>query len=150
MIIDILSNAHKYYSVHHLFEKAFDYALTNNLYDIKPGRYAVDGEKIRAIFSKNQGMTKAESGAEFECHNQHIDIQVCIRGREEFGWKPRETCQNAKGGYDPEKDVQLFDDTPDMYFQLTDGQFVILFPEDVHAPMIGDQEIQKLVMKIKR
>ena len=48
------------------------------------------------------------------------------------------------------KDVLFYDDAPDMYFQLTDGQFAIFFPEDVHAPMIGgDAEIKKLVIKVK-
>jgi len=33
---------------------------------------------------------------------------------------------------------------------LTDNQFAIFFPEDVHAPMIGgDAEIKKLVIKVK-
>ena len=36
-----------------------------------------------------------------------------------------------------------------MFFQLTEQQFVILFPEDVHAPMISDGEIKKLVIKVK-
>jgi beta-galactosidase beta subunit len=36
-----------------------------------------------------------------------------------------------------------------MFFGLTDGQFVILFPEDVHAPMISDQKIRKVVLKVK-
>jgi len=36
-----------------------------------------------------------------------------------------------------------------MYFALTDGQFAIFFPEDVHAPMIGEDEIRKLVIKVK-
>jgi biofilm protein TabA len=36
-----------------------------------------------------------------------------------------------------------------MYFQLTDGQFGIFYPEDVHAPMIGEGEIKKLVFKVK-
>jgi len=40
-------------------------------------------------------------------------------------------------------------DAPDMFFGLTDGQFVIFFPEDVHAPMIGEDEIKKLVIKVK-
>ena len=29
-------------------------------------------------------------------------------------------------------------------FELTDGQFVIFFPEDVHAPMIGDSTDKKI------
>ena len=149
MIIDTLSNAHKYYGVHPLFAAAFDYVLTADLAAVEPGNYHIDGDLIKAILSKNIGMTREQSVSEFECHNRHIDIQICIRGKEEFGWKPRETCQKEKGGYTPEKDVQLYSDLPDMYFQLTDGQFVILFPEDVHAPMIGDKEIQKLVIKVK-
>jgi beta-galactosidase beta subunit len=36
-----------------------------------------------------------------------------------------------------------------MDFQLTDGQFVIFYPGDVHAPMIGEGEIKKLVFKVK-
>ena len=43
----------------------------------------------------------------------------------------------------------FFNDAPDMFFGLTDGQFVIFFPEDVHAPMIGEDEIKKLVIKVK-
>jgi beta-galactosidase beta subunit len=42
----------------------------------------------------------------------------------------------------------LYSDTPDTYFSLKDGQFVIFFPEDVHAPMLGEGLIKKLVVKI--
>jgi biofilm protein TabA len=45
--------------------------------------------------------------------------------------------------------VRFFSDTPDMFFQLTGGQFAIFFPEDVHAPMIGKGEIKKIVIKVK-
>jgi YhcH/YjgK/YiaL family protein len=149
MIIDTIKNASKYYRVHPLFEKAFNYIESIDLTTIEMGKYEIDGDNLKAIFSNKTGMTAAESTAKFECHNQHIDIQFCIRGVEQFGWKPRENCTIENGGYNPEKDVQLYIDAPDMYFQLTDGQFVILFPEDVHAPMIGDKEIKKLVIKVK-
>ncbi len=39
--------------------------------------------------------------------------------------------------------------TPDMYFKLTAGQFAIFFPEDVHAPMIGEGTIKKLIIKVR-
>ena len=66
-----------------------------------------------------------------------------------MGWKPRGTCLAEKGSYNPDKDVLFYNDAPDMFFGLTDGQFVIFFPEDVHAPMIGEEEIKKLVVKVK-
>ena len=151
MIIDSLDNAQKYFAVHPLFEKAFAYINGVNLATTAPGIHKVDGDNIRSIFSNNNGVTVAASILEFECHNQHIDIQLCIKGKERFGWKPRTSCTSPKGDYNFEKDVLLYDDKPDTYFELTGGQFVILFPEDVHAPMIAADEstIQKLVIKVK-
>ena len=105
---------------------------------------------LKAIFSNKTGTTAAASVAKFECHNKNIDIQLCINGVETIGWKPREKCIAENGGYNPEKDVQLYNEQPDMYFQLTNGQFAIFFPEDVHAPMIGEDEIKKLVIKVKK
>jgi biofilm protein TabA len=148
MIIDTLQNAPKYFNVHPLFAKAFEYIGKTDLQSIEPGKYEIR-EGLKAIFSAKKGMTAAESTSKFECHNKNIDIQLCINGVEEFGWKPREKCTTPNGGFNDEKDLQLYHDVPDMYFQLANGQFVIFFPEDVHAPMIGEGEIKKLVIKVK-
>lgn len=150
MIIDTLQNAPKYFSIHPLFQKAFEYIGKTDLNTIEMGKYEIDGDNLRAIFSNKKGMEAAESVSKFECHNKHIDIQLCINGVEEFGWKPRSSCAIPNGAFNEEKDVQLFKDVPDMFFQLTNGQFTILFPEDVHAPMIGSKVIKKLVIKVKR
>jgi len=149
MIIDTLLNASRYFNVHPLFTAAFEYINKTDLKAIEPGRYEIDGDNLKAIVSNKKGMTAAESIAKFECHDKHIDIQLCISGNEMLGWKPREKCKIENGGYNEEKDVRFYSDPPDMYFQLTDGQFAIFFPEDVHAPMIGDMEIKKLVIKVK-
>ena len=149
MIIDTIQNASKYFNVHPLFSRAFEYIQKTDLNTIEPGKYEIDGANLKAIFSNKNGMTTAESVAKFECHNRHIDIQLCINGIEQIGWKPREKCTVENGEYNTEKDVQLYREQPDMYFQLRDGQFAIFFPEDVHAPMIGESEIKKLVIKVK-
>ena len=149
MIIDTLSNSQKYDSIHPSFAKAFEYIKSQNLTILEDGKFDIDGDNIKAIASSKKGMTKEESIAKFECHDKHIDIQLCITGKEQFGWKPRSACNQQKGEYNPEKDVVFYSDAPDMFFQLTDNQFVILFPKDVHAPMIGDAEIKKLVVKVK-
>jgi len=149
MIIDTIKNASRYFSVHPLFEKAFEYIANTDLQNTGVGQYKIDDDLLKAIFSHKNGMTVAESVSKFECHNKHIDIQLCIGGNEQMGWKPRETCITEHGAYNPEKDVLFYNEQPDMYFQLTGGQFVIFFPEDVHAPMIGEGEIKKLVIKVK-
>ena len=149
MIIDSLSNASKYISLHPHFANAFAYISSVDLAGLEVGKFDIDGDNLRGIVSDKNGVPAAESTAKFECHNLHIDIQVCIRGKETIGWKPRGSCVQPKGEYNPEKDVLFYGDAPDMFFGLTDAQFVIFYPEDVHAPMIGDGLIKKLVIKVK-
>lgn len=149
MIIDSIQNAYTYYSVHPLFEKAFTHIHQTNLDTLEASRYDLEGDNLKVIVSNKMGVTADESLAKFECHDKYIDIQLCIHGNEKFGWKPRETCLFEKSPYNPEKDVLFFSDAPDMFFTLRDGQFAIFFPNDVHAPMIGDGEIKKMVFKIK-
>ena len=148
MIIDTIANAHKYFPVHPLFAKAFEFINATDLANEPDGKADVS-EGLKAIFSNKPGVAAEASVAKFECHNNNIDIQLCIKGEETIGWKPREKCVTENGGYNAEKDVQLYNEQPDMFFNLTDGQFAIFFPEDVHAPMIGDGTIKKLVIKVK-
>ena len=81
---------------------------------------------------------------------EHIDIQVLLKGRERIGWLPRAQCQEPQAPYDKEKDVIFFEDTPASYVDLVPGDFVILYPEDAHAPLIGGGgAVSKLVVKIR-
>ena len=148
MIVDTLKNASKYFSVHPLFAKAFEFINQTDLANAVDGKSDI-ADGLKAIFSNSPGKTKEASCSKFECHDKNIDIQLCINGVETIGWKPREKCATPNGDYNAEKDVQLYHDAPDMFFQLTDGQFAIFFPEDVHAPMIGEGQIKKLVIKVK-
>jgi YhcH/YjgK/YiaL family protein len=148
MIIDTLQNASKYFALHPLFTKAFEYINTVALADKEDGKFEI-ADGLKAIFSNAPGKTKEASCAKFECHNKNIDIQLCINGIETIGWAPREKCVTPNGDYNEEKDVQLYHDVANTFFQLTNGQFAIFFPEDVHAPMIGEGLIKKLVIKVK-
>lgn len=148
MIIDTIENAEKYFSIHPLFKQAFQFVNSNNISAMEDGKSDI-GAGLKCIISNAIGKTKEESLKKFECHDKNIDIQICIKGSETIGWKPRSTCEIKNGEYNVEKDVRYFNDSPDMFFQLLDRQFVIFFPEDVHAPMIGDGQINKMVIKVK-
>ncbi len=147
MIIDSIQNATKYFILHPLLARAFEYIHQTNLASAGDGKSDI-AEGLKAIISNADGRTKEASLAKFECHDKNIDIQLCIDGVETIGWKPRQDCSKPNGGYNEEKDVRFFNDAPDMFFQLTSGQFAIFFPEDVHAPMIGEGSIKKLVVKV--
>lgn len=148
MIIDILSNASKYYSLHPNFKKAFEYLSQNDINNLENGSFEI-AEGLKVIAISGEGSTREESIKGFECHDQNIDIQFSIKGPETFAWKPREKCVSPNGDYSDERDVRFFHDKPDMFFELQEGQFAVLFPDDVHAAMIGEGLLKKIVIKVK-
>lgn len=146
MIIDHIENAARYESLHPSFKIAFNYLKQSN-------KESLDGlvdenAGVKFFPYKGEGKTKKVSLETFECHDKNIDIQLCITGTEGFFWKPRAKCVQENGEYDEEKDVRFFNDEPDTYFELQANQFVIFFPEDVHAPMISNQNLDKIVVKV--
>jgi biofilm protein TabA len=147
MILDRIENAERYAVLHPLFAKAFEYIRKQQQAGIEPGKFAIDGALLHASASLKDGVSVQD--AKFEAHDRYIDIQFCPEGSERMGWSPRITCHKPKAAYNEEKDVTFFDDKPQMYFQLNAGEFVIFYPEDVHAPMIGEGPVKKLVVKVK-
>lgn len=147
MILDSITNIDKYSSLHPRFFKAFEFIKNQNLETLEPGKFEIDGKELHASVSAKEGV-KAED-AKFEAHDNYIDIQVCPSGSETIGWSARENCKEIKVPYNPEKDVTFFSDKPETYFQFKAGQFAIFYPEDVHAPMIGEGIVKKLVVKVK-
>jgi biofilm protein TabA len=148
MIIDTLDNAERYYGLHRNFKAAFEYLYSIDLKGLDVGVIEV-ADGIKVIVSNDQGKALADTLNRFECHNKNIDIQVVIRGHETMGWKPRTDCQSVEKEYSDEKDYMFYNDKPDTYFSLIANQFVIFFPEDVHAPMISEGLIKKLVVKVR-
>ena len=147
MIIDELLNSDKYAALHPGLAKGFEYLKSQALNSLAVGKYPIDGDSVHASVSEKNGYTKEE--AKFEAHNKYADIQLCLTDSETFGWKPRKDCQQPKGEFNAEKDVIFYEDEPDTYFSLKAGQFAIFYPEDVHAPMIGEGAIKKVVVKVK-
>ena len=148
MIIDTLDNAAKYYGLHPGFKTAFEYLNSVDLNALEPGVIDV-ALGVKIIASESPGRTADAAVKTFECHNQNIDIQLLISGVETMGWKPRKDCSNVQGdGYNEAKDILFFEEKADTFFTLHAGQFVIFYPEDVHAPLIGEGLIKKLVVKV--
>lgn len=65
-----------------------------------------------------------------------------------MGWKARSRCQRLQDQYDVEKDIEFFGDVPDNYVSLLPGEFVVFFPDDALAPLIGTDVVHKVVIKV--
>ena len=146
MIIDQLEHANRYCDMHPAFSQAFAFLKRADLADLAPGRYEIDGDRLFCSISQGPGRPRAE--ANLEAHRKYIDIQYVIAGAEEMGWKPTADCRISHVPYDAEKDIEFFKDIPDSWNPVPAGSFVIFFPEDAHAPLVGIGQIHKAVLKI--
>lgn len=147
MIFDSLKNSELYNSINPRFARAFEYLKTTDLAALEAGKHPVDGDEIFVNVQERE--LKKPEDAKLEVHNTYIDIQVVVRGTETFGWNERAACTRPEGEFNAEKDIQFFADPKQTFYTLHEGQFTILFPEDAHAPMIGEGEIKKIIVKVK-
>jgi biofilm protein TabA len=146
-IIDKLENYKKYTALHPEFEKAFTFLRQENLAQLELTKHVLDGDKLFCPLSKSQGRKRED--ASLEAHRRYIDIQYVISGIEEMGYKPVAECRQEKEAYNPEKDIIFFKDLLDQWIKVPAGSFIIFFPQDAHAPLIGNGEIHKAVVKVE-
>ena len=146
MIMDSLDKAERYFNLHPAFKDVFTFIKEKNLSELSLGRHDIDGDRLFCVIEKRQGRTRAES--RLEAHRKYIDIQYVISGNDEMGWKPTSDCKIIGMPYDEKKDVMIFKDEPVSWTNVPAGSFVIFFPEDSHAPLVGREEIHKIVFKV--
>ena len=146
IILDRLERAESYYHMHPAFDKAFAFLSQDALAELPIGRHEIDGDRMFCIISKGPGRSRAE--ANLEAHRKYIDIQYVIAGTDEMGWSPTAACTLSHVAYDADKDIEFFKDEPESWTQVPAGSFVIFFPEDAHAPLVGSGQIHKAVLKI--
>ena len=146
MSIDRLEYLDRYADMHPRFKAAFDLIRTFDFASAADGPAEIDGDRITINVLRRDLKTK--DAAKMEAHERYVDIQVMFSGNEVFGWKLTSECNQPQAPYNAEKDVILFDDAPDGYWPLLEGMFVVFFPEDAHAPMVGEGKVEKLVVKV--
>lgn len=147
MILDTLKNKEQYASLHPRFKAVFDYIDTHDLASMELGRHDIDGDNIFVMVQEID--LRPREQARLELHRKYIDIQLVLRGKEEvFGWSEKKDCLTAETEFDEAKDIQLFIDKPQCFYTVREGQFSILYPEDGHAPMLGEGVVKKCIFKI--
>ena len=149
MILDSLKNAALYYGVNPRMQRAFEAIASTDWTAMETGIHEIDGKDIY-VNVMERGL-KSREAAKLEVHNEYIDIQVLISGKDEtFGWSDRAELKQPKDAFNTEKDIQFFEDEPQTYYTLRPGQFTILFPEDGHAPMVGEGVVRKIIFKVRK
>ncbi|SBW07717.1 conserved hypothetical protein [uncultured Dysgonomonas sp.] len=147
MILDKLENSGKYEHLHPLFKQAFDYLKSIDFSKAEPTKTELKGKDLFVMVSDSD--LRAADNAKPEAHKKYIDIQLPISRPETFGWKARQDLTHPIGNFDEERDIQFFDDKTETQITVLPGNFLIFFPEDGHAPCIGEGQVRKVVVKIK-
>ena len=146
MIVSNLSNTQRIEKLHPRFKELFDYIKEHNLLNTECGKIEIDGEKI-FINNVNSTCIKEEDQL-LELHHKYIDIHLVLEGHERIGWKAVEELHKEKQSYHDADDCALYSDRPTTYIDLCPEEFAIFFPEDAHAPLIGEGKIRKIIAKV--
>lgn len=146
MIIDRISNASLYYSVHPKFRRAFEYFDQIDIQNIPAGKYEIDGQAMYVLVQEYD--TKLKEQGFWEAHRRYIDLQYMVKGMEGIGYANIHHLQ--QGEYEAGKDFLPLQGEGDL-ITVRNGSFVLLMPEDAHMPgmALGDSaSVKKIVIKI--
>ncbi|MGN0250962.1 MAG: YhcH/YjgK/YiaL family protein [Oliverpabstia sp.] len=151
MILDTIFNAKQYQKINPGIDRVLD-EVTRYTSDHYPlGRITLDGKNLYMNLEQYQLHDREDGMA--EAHRKYIDVMYMVEGVETIYVKPVDRLQNVRKEYDFEKDLLLADiDEDATVVRLEAGSFIILFPQDAHAPgcSAGSSEnVKKIVGKIR-
>lgn len=145
MIYDTLANLPLYKGIHANLDTAIDYLVSHDLSELANGRHTVDGDNV--FINVMDAAYHAPGTGTFEAHRTYADIQISLTGDESIGWLPLSVFPD----WDASEETGLFADCPpaEAIVPMKKGTFVIVFPQDAHAPGLGEGAGRKAVAKVR-
>ena len=151
MILDTIENAASYAGLHAGLDMVLKAVVAYTPENYETGRIELDGDKVflnRLAFTTND-----PAGAKFEAHRLYADVMYIVEGEETIFVKPTSQLSNITKEYDPAVDYLLADFDKDATpVHLTAGSFIVLMPQDAHAPSCWYSEpkaVKKIVGKVR-
>ena len=129
--------------------KALEYIRANGD-SAEDGKAELDGKNLYISFQSYE--TKDRADCKYESHENYIDVQYVISGEEVMVVTTKDGLRE-KAPYNPEKDVTFYeDDKAGTEYLLKAGDFVVVYPDDVHMPKVRSGEpcrVKKAVVKVR-
>ena len=151
MILDQIKNASFYKDVMPAITTALEKAAAYTPENYPGGRVDVDGDNLFLLLNTYE--THSPEGALFEAHQKYIDVMYMVEGEETIYVKPTAQLTNITKEYDPTGDALLADlDADATPVRLTAGSFIVLMPQDAHAPACwvdGAKNVKKIIGKVR-
>jgi biofilm protein TabA len=146
MVKDVLPLGSRYHALGSRIATALRHAQETDFSEWADGEYPIDGTAVRALVQRYT--SKPDEEGRWEAHRRHIDLQMVVDGEECIGIAPIGTMESEP--YDEAKDLLWCKGQGDAV-TLRPGDFVLLWPEDVHMPglqLTGPVPVTKVVYKV--
>ena len=146
MIFDRIENLNNYSGLGRVYT-ALKFLSDTDFTKVPLGKYELDGDNIYYMVQKyNTDPDKTVA----EAHKKYIDIQYIVKGEEIIAVAPIQS-EKTEVEAKEEKDVWFYDcETQPLI--LKDGEFMVLYPNDLHLPgkaVNEPKEVLKVVVKVK-
>ena len=146
MIYDTLDHIHRYEGMHPGVLRGLRFLAQTDFSTLPDGRVEIDGENI---FANVMTCVTKERNDTPEAHRKYIDIQYLIEGSEIVAVGPLERMEEEVEAR-PQGDIWFYRG-PLSGVEIGQGRFVVVFPEDAHAPSIAVDKpapTRKCVVKV--
>ena len=113
------------------------------------GKFTMNEEAVFGIGLEYY--TKEASEGLWEAHKKYLDVHLILEGEEEIHISDIVHC-SATMAFDYENDYQLFDASMEQEVTLKKGDFLALYPNEVHKTGVKVTEtvgVKKVVFKIE-
>ncbi len=147
MILDKIDHLETYAPISERLAKGLRLLKTTDFSAMEPGRYEVEGDDLYFMVQSYQSKEINDTP---EAHKAYIDIQYPLSGEELVGVGALSDMTEEVTA-NPEKDFWLYHG-PLTNVKIGNGYFIVLFPQDAHAPGIaaGDPApVRKVVVKVR-
>ena len=124
---------------------ALDYLKAGNFMDEVNTKTPI---KDNLVFAFKNIVNTKEFENYFEVHHKYADVFYCVKGCEDVYFADAKQLHPLE---DFIEESDIVHGTVDTYQKITlyEGDYIILFPEDAHAPGRGNGELlEKIVVKV--
>ena len=147
MVYDFIENAELYEGLDEGIAQGLIALEDMDIAGLAPGKYETQAEGV--TLSVQAYDSKLPENARLEAHRRYIDIQYIVSGCEKIGILPlnlagKETEANEKN------DIWFYEGKGDE-ITLREGQFMIIYPGECHAPGIAVDSpapVKKVIVKV--
>lgn len=143
-----MNDRERYYALHPRMRELFQYVLSHPVAEMPAGRVDIDGDAL--FVNIDDSVMQPAHERPLEAHRRYIDVQIPLTCDETFGWSPLAALPAQPDvPYSDERDIAFYHAMAQAYCLVKPGQFYVLFPDDAHAPLVGEGPIRKVIGKIR-